>query len=76
MAARTPWQAATASAGEVTEGADLGVSSAGSFLSGNIWRAWVSGLVIRGGVFVEMNDEFVLTMETPVNRKYFFEPIT
>ena len=30
------------------------------FWSGNISRAWGSGLVIVGGVFVEMNDEFVL----------------
>ena len=35
MVARTPWQAAaTAAAGEVTEGSGLGVSSAGSFFFG------------------------------------------
>ena len=70
MVARTPWQAAaTAAAGEVTEGSGLGVSSAGSFFwSGNISRAWGSGLGIVGGVFVEMNDEFVFTMDTPTCR--------
>ena len=70
MVARTPWQAAaTVAAGEVTEGLGLGVSSAGSFFwSGNIPRAWGTGLVIVGGVFVEMNDELVFTMDTPTCR--------
>ena len=30
--------------------------------------AWGAGLVIVGGVFVEMNDEFVFTMDTPTCR--------
>ena len=39
MAARTPWRAAaTAAAGEVTEGSGIGVSSAVFFWSGNISR--------------------------------------
>ena len=45
------------------------------FRSGNILRAWGSGFVIVGGVFVEMSDEFVFTMDTPVDRNYFFERI-
>ena len=47
----------------------LGVSSAGSFWSGNISRTWgTGGLVVMGGVFVGMDDEFVFTMDTPVDR--------
>ena len=49
MAARTPWQAAaTAAAGEVTEGSGLGVWSADSFLvrqhhgAGGIGLVWSS----------------------------------
>ena len=40
------------------------------FWSGNIAG---TGLVVIGGVFVEMDDEFVFTMGTPVDRKYFFD---
>ena len=46
MVARTPWQAAaTAAAGEVTEGSRLGVSSAGSFLV----RQHIAGVGFRSG---------------------------
>ena len=46
MVARTPWQAAaTAAAGEVTEGSGLGVSSAGSFLV----RQHIAGVGFRSG---------------------------
>ena len=46
MPARTPWQvAATAAAGEVTEGSGLGVSSAGPFLV----RQHVEGVGYRFG---------------------------
>ena len=42
MVARTPWQAAaTATAGEVTEGSGLGVSSAGSFFGPATYRGRV-----------------------------------
>ena len=30
---------------------------------------------LHGGGFEEMNDEFVFTMDTPVNGNYFFDPI-
>ena len=40
--------------------------------SGNISRAWGTGLVVIGGGFVEMDDEFVFTMDTPVDRNLFF----
>ena len=32
-------------------------------------------MVIVGGVFVEMNDEIVFKMDTPVDRNYFFDRI-
>ena len=41
------------------------------FWSGNISRAWGTSLVVIGGVFVGMDDEFVFTMDTPVDRSYF-----
>ena len=45
--ARTPWQAAaTAAAGEVTEGSGLGVSSAGSFF---LVRQHIAGVGFRSG---------------------------
>ena len=57
MTARTPWQAAaTTVAGEVKEGSGLGFVNPFFFWSGNISRAWGTGLVIIGGVFVEMDD--------------------
>ena len=31
-----------------------------------------TGLVVIGGIFVGMDDEFVFTMDTPVDRNYFF----
>ena len=73
MAARTPWP--TAAAGEVTERSGLGLSSDGSFL---VWKhrgAGGTGLVVIGGVFVGMDDEFVFTMDTPVDRNYFSDRI-
>ena len=71
MAARTPWQAAaTAAAGEVMEVSGLGVSSAGLFLVRQHRVAAVTGLVVTGGVFVKMDDEFVFTMDTPVDRNF------
>ena len=45
------------------------------FWSGNTSRAWGTGLVVVGGFFVEMDDEFVFTMGTPVDRSYFFDRI-
>ena len=41
------------------------------FWSGNISRAWGTGLVVVGGVFVEMDDELFFTMGTPVDRNFF-----
>ena len=40
------------------------------FWSGNMSRAWGTGLVVIGGIFVGMDDEFVFTMDffTPVDR--------
>ena len=38
------------------------------FWSGNISRAWGTGLGVIGGVFVGMDDEFVFTMDTDVDR--------
>ena len=46
-------------------------SSAGSFFVRQ-HRGAGTGLVVIGGVVVEMNDEFVFTMDTPVDRKLFF----
>jgi hypothetical protein len=50
------------------EGANLGVSSAGTSWFGNIagrgGQIWSS----NGGVFVGMNDEFVFAMDTPIDR--------
>ena len=72
MAARTTWQAvATAAAGEVTDRSGLGGSSAGSFLVRQHIAGWGTGLVIIGGFFVEMDDEFVFTMVTPIDRNTF-----
>ena len=72
MAARTTWQAAaTAAAGEVTERSGVCVSSA-VFVLVRHDIADVrcrSGLI--GGVFVGMDDEFVFTMDTPVDRFFF-----
>ena len=45
------------------------------FWSGNISRAWGTGLVVIGGVFVGVDDEFVFTMDAPVDRNYFFDRI-
>ena len=74
MAARTPWQAAaTAAAGEVTERADLGVSSAGSFLIRQHRGAGGARLVVIAGVFVGMDGGFVFTKDTPVDRKNKFD---
>ena len=36
-------------------------------------RTWGTGLVVIGGVFVGMDDELVFTMDTPVDRNYFFD---
>ena len=73
MAARNLWQAAaTAAAGEVMEGSGLGVSSAGSFLVRQHRGAGGTGLDVIGGVFVEMDDGFVFTMDTPVDRNFVF----
>ena len=41
------------------------------FWSGNISRAWGTGLFVIGGVLVGMDHGFVFTMVTPVDRKYF-----
>ena len=38
------------------------------FWSGNISRAWGTGLVVIGGVAVGIDDEFVFAMDTPVDR--------
>ena len=46
------------------------------FWSGNISRAWGSGVVIVGGVFVEMNDDlFLRWIHLPVDRNYYFDRI-
>ena len=37
------------------------------FWSGSRSRAWGTGLVVIGRVFVGMDDEFVFTMDTPVD---------
>ena len=79
MAARTPWQAAaTAAAGEVTERSGLGVwvfRQPVLFLVRQHRGPGGIGLVVIGGVFVGMNDEFVFTMDTPVDQNYFFDRI-
>ena len=76
MAARTPWHAtATAAAGEVTQRSGLGVSLPGSFLVRQHRGPGGTDLVAIGGVFVGMGDEFVFTMDTPVDRNYFFDRI-
>ena len=71
MAARTPWQAATAAAGEVTKRSDLGVSSAGSFLVPQ-HRGAGGDRSGRHGVVIGLDDEFVFTMDTPVDRFFHF----
>ena len=76
MAARTPWQAAaTAAVGEVTEKSGLGVSSAGSFFVRQHRVAGGTGLVVIGGFFVGMDDEFVFTMDAAVDRNYYLDRI-
>ena len=45
------------------------------FWSGNISRAWGTRLVITGGFFGEMDDEFVFTMNAPADRNYFFDRV-
>ena len=45
------------------------------FWPGNISQAWDTGLVVIDGVFVGMKDGCVFTMDTPVDRNYFFDRI-
>ena len=50
--------------------------SQGEIKSGRQHRgAGGTGLVVIGGVFVEMDDDFVFTMDTPVDRNYFLDRI-
>ena len=42
------------------------------FWSGNISRAWGTGLVIIGGVFVEMDDGFVFSRWIHLSIDFFF----
>ena len=50
-----------------------GVSSAGSFLVRQHRGAEGTGLVVIGWVFVGMDEAFVFTMDTPVDRFFFFD---
>ena len=64
MVARTPLQAAaTAAAGEVTEGSGLGVSSAGysGYFAGRGGQVWSSWWGFR-------RNDSVFMMDTPVDR--------
>ena len=45
------------------------------FWSGNISRAWGTGLVVLGGVFVGTDDEFVFTIDTRIDRLFFLDRI-
>ena len=42
------------------------------FCSGNISRAWGTGLVVTCRVFVGMDDELTFTMDTPVDKNIFW----
>ena len=72
MSTRTPWlAAATAAAGEVREN-QVWVSRPPFFFLVRQHRgAGGTGLVVIGGVFVGMDNEFVFTIDTPVDRKLF-----
>ena len=68
MAARTPWQQQQQQQREKSWRDQVWVFRLPVlFWSGNISRAWGTGLVVVGGVFVGMDDEFVFTMDTPID---------